>query len=109
MFSIVDSEGDRIRTRDGNIHSIYSRAPLASRAPPPRLSAFAKYLAAGIAISGLGSVALAIGMIFSSLLISTAKTPWLASILTGQAFLGFALCEAMSLLIILVAVLLIFA
>jgi len=72
------------------------------------LTQFAKYIAAGLAISSLGSVTLAIGMIFSSLLFAASRSPWLSSLLTSQAFLGFALCEAMALLILLVTILILF-
>lgn len=72
------------------------------------MTQFAKYLAAGLAVAALGNVALAIGIIFAALLFGTARAPWLSGVLTGQAFLGFALCEAMALLILLLAILILF-
>ena len=68
----------------------------------------AKFIAIGVAIASLGQVALAIGIIFASLMLAAAKTPWMAPMLTGQAFFGFALCEAMALLILLIVVILLF-
>lgn len=73
------------------------------------MSQFARFLACGIIIGSLGYVTLAIGVIFASLLIASSKTPWLSSVLTGQAFLGFALCEAMALLILLIGIIILFS
>jgi F0F1-type ATP synthase membrane subunit c/vacuolar-type H+-ATPase subunit K len=47
-------------------------------------------------------------LIFAALVYATGKAPWLMGPLTNQAFMGFALCETMALLILLIALLLLF-
>jgi F0F1-type ATP synthase membrane subunit c/vacuolar-type H+-ATPase subunit K len=76
--------------------------------PPLCIAQLARYVAAGLCVASLGSVTLAIGLIFASLLISTSRAPWFAGSLTSQAFLGFALCEAMGLVVLLITVLILF-
>ena len=53
--------------------------------------AAAKYLGAGLACSGLIGAGAGIGLIFSSLIASTARNPQIKGQLFGYAILGFAL------------------
>jgi F0F1-type ATP synthase membrane subunit c/vacuolar-type H+-ATPase subunit K len=59
-----------------------------------------------MAIAALGQIALAIGLIFAALVLASARAPWAMSSLTNQAFMGFALCETMALLLLLIVLLL---
>ena len=56
--------------------------------------AAAKYIGAGLACSGLIGAGAGIGIIFSSLIASTARNPQIKSQLFSYAILGFALAEA---------------
>jgi F-type H+-transporting ATPase subunit c len=54
----------------------------------------AKYIGAGLACSGLIGAGIGIGLIFSSLIASTARNPQIRGQLFTFAILGFALAEA---------------
>ncbi|KAJ4467179.1 ATP synthase A chain subunit 9, partial [Lentinula edodes] len=56
--------------------------------------AAAKYIGAGLACSGLIGAGVGIGVIFSSLISSTARNPQIRGQLFTYAILGFALAEA---------------
>jgi F0F1-type ATP synthase membrane subunit c/vacuolar-type H+-ATPase subunit K len=56
-------------------------------------------------LCALGFSVLSIAIIFAALITGSARTPWLIHTLTEQAFLGFALCEIMSIIIILLSIL----
>nr|QCQ69084.1 ATP synthase F0 subunit c [Synchytrium taraxaci] len=54
-----------------------------------------KFIGAGLASIALGGAAIAIGLIFSSLIQGTSRNPSLRRELFNMAILGFALTEAM--------------
>ncbi len=58
------------------------------------MSIAAKYIGAGLACSGLIGAGVGIGLIFASLIASTARNPQVSSQLFSFAILGFALSEA---------------
>jgi len=65
--------------------------------------AAAKYIGAGLACSGLIGAGAGIGLIFASLITSTARNPQLRGQLFTYAILGFALAEATGLFALMVA------
>ena len=69
----------------------------------------AKYIGAGLACSGLIGAGAGIGLIFSSLISSTARNPQVRNQLFSFAILGFALDEATGLFALLIAFLVLFA
>ena len=71
--------------------------------------AAAKYIGAGIACSGLIGAGVGIGIIFSSLISSTARNPQIRGQLFTYAILGFALAEATGLFALMVAFLLLYS
>lgn len=71
--------------------------------------AAAKYIGAGIACSGLIGAGVGIGVIFSSLISSTARNPQIRGQLFTYAILGFALAEATGLFALMVAFLLLYS
>ena len=71
--------------------------------------AAAKYIGAGIACSGLIGAGVGIGVIFSSLISSTARNPQIREQLFTYAILGFALAEATGLFALMVAFLLLYS
>nr|YP_009498162.1 ATP synthase F0 subunit c [Lactifluus volemus]AWX52869.1 ATP synthase F0 subunit c [Lactifluus volemus] len=71
--------------------------------------AAAKYIGAGLACSGLIGAGAGIGLIFSSLIASTARNPQLRGQLFSQAILGFALAEATGLFSLMIAFLLLYS
>ena len=71
--------------------------------------AAAKYLGAGLACSGLIGAGAGIGIIFSSLIASTARNPQVRNQLFSFAILGFALAEATGLFALMIAFLVLFA
>ena len=71
--------------------------------------AAAKYLGAGLACSGLIGAGMGIGLIFSSLIASTARNPQSRSQLFAYAILGFALAEATGLFALMVAFLVLYS
>ena len=71
--------------------------------------AAAKYIGAGLACSGLIGAGAGIGLIFSSLIASTARNPQSSSQLFSFAILGFALAEATGLFSLMIAFLLLYS
>lgn len=71
--------------------------------------AAAKYIGAGIACSGLIGAGAGIGLIFASLIASTARNPQVKGQLFTYAILGFALAEATGLFALMVAFLLLYS
>ena len=69
----------------------------------------AKYIGAGLACSGLIGAGAGIGLIFSSLISSTARNPQVRNQLFQFAILGFALAEATGLFALMIAFLVLFA
>ena len=69
----------------------------------------AKYIGAGLACSGLIGAGAGIGLIFSSLISSTARNPQVRNQLFSFAILGFALAEATGLFAIMIEFLVLFA
>ena len=74
-----------------------------------KMLAAAKYLGAGLACSGLIGAGAGIGLIFSSLISSTARNPQVRSQLFNFAILGFALAEATGLFSLMNAFLLLYS
>ena len=68
-----------------------------------------KYIGAGLACSGLIGAGAGIGIIFSSLIASTARNPQIKSQLFSYAILGFALAEATGLFSLMIAFLLLYS
>ena len=68
----------------------------------------AKYIGAGLACSGLIGAGVGIGVIFSSLISSTARNPQIRGQLFTYAILGFALAEATGLFALMMAFLLLY-
>ena len=71
--------------------------------------AASKYIGAGLACSGLIGAGAGIGLIFSSLISSTARNPQVRNQLFSFAILGFALAEATGLFALMIAFLVLFA
>lgn len=71
--------------------------------------AAAKLIGAGLCIVSVGGVGIGIGIIFGNLILAISRNPVLKAELFSNALLGFALCEAMGLLSILMAFFLLFA
>ena len=69
----------------------------------------AKYIGAGLACSGLIGAGAGIGLLFSSLISSTARNPQVRNQLFQFAILGFALAEATGLFALMIAFLVLFA
>ena len=69
----------------------------------------AEYIGAGLACSGLIGAGAGIGLIFSSLISSTARNPQVRNQLFSFAILGFALAEATGLFALMIAFLVLFA
>ena len=69
----------------------------------------AKYIGAGLACTGLIGAGAGIGLIFSSLISSTARNPQVRNQLFSFAILGFALAEATGLFALMIAFLVLFA
>ena len=71
--------------------------------------AAAKYIGAGLVCSGLIGAGAGIGLIFSSLIASTARNPQIKGQLFIYAILGFALAEATGLFSLMIAFLLLYS
>jgi F-type H+-transporting ATPase subunit c len=67
-----------------------------------------KSIAAGLATIGLVGAGAGIGVLFAGFLVSMARNPYLVDELFRYALLGFALTEALGLLAIMMAFLLLF-
>jgi len=68
----------------------------------------AKYIASGLAVSGLIGAGAGVGVVFGSLVLATSRNPALKDDLFRSAILGFALTEAVGLLAIMMSFLLLF-
>jgi len=65
--------------------------------------AAAKFIGAGVAVSGVIGAGIGIGIIFAGYMLAYARNPYLQNALIRYLFLGFALTEAMGLLGIMMA------
>jgi F-type H+-transporting ATPase subunit c len=72
-----------------------------------RIQAY-KYIGAGLATMGLIGAGLGVGIVFGSLLMATARNSSLRNELFKSAILGFALTEAVGLLALMIAFLILF-
>ena len=70
--------------------------------------ASAKIIGAGLATIGLAGAGVGVGIVFASLIISTARNPSLRPQLFSYAVLGFALTEALALFALMMAFLLLY-
>jgi F-type H+-transporting ATPase subunit c len=69
----------------------------------------AKLIGAGLSTIALGGAACGIGLIFAGLIQGTSRNPSLKNELFNQAILGFALCEALGLFSLMIALILLYA
>ena len=67
-----------------------------------------KMIGAGLASIGLVGAGLGIGVVFSTLMFSYARNPYLKKELFGYAILGFALTEAIALFALMISFLILF-
>jgi len=68
-----------------------------------------KNVGAGLATIGLVGAGIGVGVVFGSLILAVARNPQLTQQLFGYAILGFALTEAVGLLALMMAFLVLFA
>lgn len=68
----------------------------------------AKLIGAGMATIGILGAGIGIGILFGSLLISISRNPYMEHRYTNFLFLGFALTEAMGLLALMMAMLILY-
>lgn len=68
----------------------------------------AKYIGAGLATIGVTGAGIGIGVVFAALLISFGRNPAQEKRLFQLAIFGFALCEAMGLLAVMMAFLILY-
>jgi F-type H+-transporting ATPase subunit c len=68
-----------------------------------------KYIGAGLANIGVVGAGAGIGVLFSGLLMALSRNPLLENKLFQMTLLGFALCEAMGLLAIMMAFLILYS
>lgn len=68
-----------------------------------------KYIGAGLATIGVVGAGAGIGVLFSGLIIALSRNPLLENKLFQMTLLGFALCEAMGLLAIMMAFLILYS
>ena len=73
------------------------------------LTTSAKFIGAGMATIGVVGAGTGIGIVFASLVIGSARNPAGESRLFRLTLLGFALCEAMGLLAIMMAFLILYS
>jgi len=73
------------------------------------LVAASKYIGAGIAVCGVIGAGAGIGIIFAGYVIAVSRNPYLQNVLLRYVILGFALAEAMGLLSIMMAFLILYA
>lgn len=73
------------------------------------LTTGAKYIGSGLAVIGVVGAGAGIGTIFAGLLTSLSRNPSKENRLFQLAILGFALCEAMGLLAIMMAFLILYS
>jgi len=67
-----------------------------------------RYIGAGMAVSGVIGAGIGIGIIFAGYMIAVARNPYLQNTLLRYVFLGFALTEALGLLSIMMAFLILY-
>nr|YP_009734648.1 ATP synthase F0 subunit 8 [Sphaerothecum destruens]QID02691.1 ATP synthase F0 subunit 8 [Sphaerothecum destruens] len=68
-----------------------------------------KMIGAGLATIGLGGAGIGVGLVFASLISSTARNPSLKSQLFSYAILGFSITEAVGLFALMMAFLILYA
>lgn len=73
------------------------------------LVASSKYIGAGLATIGIVGAGVGIGILFGLFISSLSRNPVLEDILTKYLFLGFALTEAMGLLALMMAFLILYS
>jgi F-type H+-transporting ATPase subunit c len=73
------------------------------------LTTSAKYIGAGLATIGVVGAGAGIGVLFSGLILGLSRNPLLENKLFQMGLLGFALCEAMGLLAIMMAFLILYS
>jgi F-type H+-transporting ATPase subunit c len=73
------------------------------------LTTSAKYIGAGLATIGVVGAGAGIGILFSGLILGLSRNPLLENKLFQMALLGFALCEAMGLLAIMMSFLILYS
>jgi len=73
------------------------------------LTSSAKLIGAGLATIGVVGAGAGIGIVFASLILGVSRNPSKEQRLFQFAFLGFALCEAMGLLAIMMAFLILYS
>jgi F-type H+-transporting ATPase subunit c len=73
------------------------------------LTAVGKYIGAGLATIGVVGAGAGIGILFSGLLLSLSRNPLMEQKLFQMTLLGFALCEAMGLLAIMMSFLILYS
>ena len=69
----------------------------------------AKYIGAGLATIGLAGAGVGIGVVFSGLIVATARNPQMRGQLFNYTILGFALAEATGLFALMIAFLLLYS
>ncbi len=69
----------------------------------------AKIIGAGMSTISIGGSGVGIGIVFSGLMLSVSKNPYLQKQLFVYAILGFALCEAIALFGLMMSFLFLFA
>lgn len=73
------------------------------------MTSSAKLMGAGLATIGVVGAGVGIGVVFSGLLSSVSRNPFKETRLVQLALLGFALCEAMGLLAIMMSFLILYS
>jgi F-type H+-transporting ATPase subunit c len=72
------------------------------------LVAASKYIGSGLAVVGVVGAGIGIGVIFGAYMLAVSRNPFLQNSLLRYLFLGFALTEAMGLLAIMMAFLILY-
>lgn len=67
-----------------------------------------KCLGAGASAVGLSGVGAGIGAVFNGLLLAVSRNPSLVKVLFNYAIMGFALCEAIALFVIMICFIVLF-
>jgi F-type H+-transporting ATPase subunit c len=67
-----------------------------------------KSLGAGVSAVGLSGVGAGIGAVFNGLILGIARNPALSKLLFNYALMGFALCEAIGLFVIMICFIVLF-
>jgi len=69
----------------------------------------AKFVGAGLAVIGVAGAGVGIGIIFGAFTTALSRSPYLRDELFRYSILGFALCEAMGLLSVMMAFLILYS